>query len=180
MCEWVLFMSCIVLLCTVVFHLFIWQCCFVCAVAFLLRDTDTTVIMQLSRSVLCHAEVIALIDWLIDWMIDWCNWGDHVSATLRSFRFACWRHTSRYFWTNFDHLHLSHFVTHLGTPLKYVTNLGEPPFIFSSTCIHMSLGPSIRYVALFLDQFWLPLPVTLCHTSRDPLKVRHISLPPNF
>src|SRR6218665_3111219 len=36
------------------------------------------------------------------------------------------------FWTNFDPL--PHFVTHLGTPLKYVTHLGPP--IFSSTCIH--------------------------------------------
>src|SRR6218665_1009869 len=40
------------------------------------------------------------------------------------------------YWTNFDPLPLSHIVTHLGTPLKYVTHLGINPRIFSSTCIH--------------------------------------------
>src|SRR6218665_2516511 len=41
------------------------------------------------------------------------------------------------FWTNFDPLPLSHIVTHLGTPIKYVAHLGLPR-IFSSrpTCIH--------------------------------------------
>src|SRR6218665_71105 len=42
------------------------------------------------------------------------------------------------FWTNFDPLPLSHFVTHIGTPLKYVTHLGPP--IFSSTCICLYRG----------------------------------------
>jgi len=32
------------------------------------------------------------------------------------------------FWTNFDPPPLSHFVTHLGTPLKYVTHLEPPNF----------------------------------------------------
>src|SRR6218665_3215378 len=37
------------------------------------------------------------------------------------------------------------------------------------------MGPSIKYVTLFLANFD-PLPlVTLCHTSRDPSKVRHTS-----
>src|SRR6218665_1613036 len=33
-------------------------------------------------------------------------------------------------------LPLSHIVTHLGTPLKYVAHLGISPRIFSRTCIH--------------------------------------------
>src|SRR6218665_249093 len=37
------------------------------------------------------------------------------------------------------------------------------------------LGPSIKYVTLFLANFDTPSPVTLCHTSRTPHKVRHIS-----
>src|SRR6218665_1713737 len=41
------------------------------------------------------------------------------------------------FRTNFDSpFPLSHIVTHLGTPLKYVTHLGNHPRMFSSTCIH--------------------------------------------
>src|SRR6218665_1347873 len=35
------------------------------------------------------------------------------------------------FLANFDPLPLSHFVTHHGTPQKYVTHLGPPPPIFS-------------------------------------------------
>src|SRR6218665_1984873 len=38
------------------------------------------------------------------------------------------------FWTNSDPLPQSHFVTHLGTPLKS-SHISDPP-IFSSTCIH--------------------------------------------
>ena len=38
-----------------------------------------------------------------------------------------------------------------------------------------SNGPSIKYVTLFLANFDPPPPVTLCHTSRDPPKVRHTS-----
>src|SRR6218665_3780189 len=43
-------------------------------------------------------------------------------------------------------------------------------------------GPSIKYVTLFLANFDPPLPITLCHTSRDPPpKVRHTSrTPPIF
>ena len=43
-------------------------------------------------------------------------------------------------------------------------------------------GPSIKYVTLFLANFdHLPPPVTLCHTSRDPLEsTSHISNPPDF
>src|SRR6218665_2979955 len=37
--------------------------------------------------------------------------------------------------------------------------------------------PSIKYVTLFLANFD-PSPVTLCHTSRDPPKVRHTSRTP--
>ena len=41
--------------------------------------------------------------------------------------------------------------------------------------------PSIKYVTLFLVNFDPPPPVTLCHTSRDPPKVRHTSrTPPIF
>src|SRR6218665_2060155 len=37
------------------------------------------------------------------------------------------------------------------------------------------MGPSIKYVTLFWTNFDLPLPVTHCHTSRDPLKcVTHL------
>src|SRR6218665_1072699 len=42
-------------------------------------------------------------------------------------------------------------------------------------------GPSIKYVTLFLANFDPPPFVTLCHTSRDPPKVRHTSrTPPMF
>src|SRR6218665_3015203 len=42
-------------------------------------------------------------------------------------------------------------------------------------------GPSIKYVTLFLANFDpLPPSDTLCHTSRDPPKVRHTSLTPRF
>src|SRR6218665_39530 len=44
------------------------------------------------------------------------------------------------------------------------------PFFFSSFC----LGPSIKYVTLFSTNFDpIPPSVTLCHTSRNPFKVRH-------
>src|SRR6218665_2269021 len=39
------------------------------------------------------------------------------------------------FLANFDPLPLSHFVTHLGTPKKYVTHLGPPIFSRPSTKI---------------------------------------------
>src|SRR6218665_1584406 len=44
------------------------------------------------------------------------------------------------------------------------------------------MGPSIKYVTLFLANFYPPHPVTLRHTSRDPSpKVRHTSrTPPIF
>src|SRR6218665_1050757 len=41
-------------------------------------------------------------------------------------------------------------------------------------------GPSIKYVTLFLANFDPSPPVTLCHTSRDPPKVRHTSRTPRF
>src|SRR6218665_1151730 len=42
-------------------------------------------------------------------------------------------------------------------------------------------GPSIKYVTLFWTNFDpLPPPVTLCHTSQDPTKVRHTSRTPQF
>src|SRR6218665_797222 len=41
-------------------------------------------------------------------------------------------------------------------------------------------GPSIKYVTLFLANFYPPSPVTLCHTSRDPPKVRHTSRTPRL
>src|SRR6218665_1562383 len=41
------------------------------------------------------------------------------------------------------------------------------------------LGPSIKYVTLFLANFDPPPPDTLCHTSRDlPESTSHISDPP--
>src|SRR6218665_1869820 len=41
-------------------------------------------------------------------------------------------------------------------------------------------GPSIKYVTLFLTNFYPPPPDTLCHTSRDPPKyVTHLG-PPDF
>src|SRR6218665_1625961 len=43
------------------------------------------------------------------------------------------------FWTKLDPLPLSHFVTHLGTPLKYVTHLETPQFLVVHAFIHMSL-----------------------------------------
>src|SRR6218665_2749696 len=39
-------------------------------------------------------------------------------------------------------------------------------------------GPSIKYVTLFLAN--VDPPVTLCHTSRDPPKVRHTSRTPQI
>src|SRR6218665_1384383 len=44
------------------------------------------------------------------------------------------------------------------------------------------MGPSIKYVTLFLAKFDHPLnPVTLCHTSRDPPEsTSHISDPLDF
>ena len=39
----------------------------------------------------------------------------------------------------------------------------------------LNKGPSIKCVTLFLTNFDPPPPVTLCHTSRTPHKVRHIS-----
>src|SRR6218665_1002389 len=52
------------------------------------------------------------------------------------------------------------------------------------TYVHMHIGlqgPFIKYVTLFLAKFDPPLPVTLCHTSRDPRKyVTHPGPPPRF
>src|SRR6218665_1253465 len=39
--------------------------------------------------------------------------------------------------------------------------------------IGLTKGPSIKYVTLFLANFYPLPPVTLRHTSRDPPKVRH-------
>src|SRR6218665_1703139 len=44
-------------------------------------------------------------------------------------------------------------------------------------------GPSIKYVTLFLANFYpLPPPVTLCHTSRDPRPPKYVTQlrPPHF
>src|SRR6218665_1796164 len=47
-------------------------------------------------------------------------------------------------------------------------------------CVCAYVCMSIKYVTLFLANFNPPPPVTLCHTSRDPPKVRHTSrTPPN-
>src|SRR6218665_1165033 len=43
-----------------------------------------------------------------------------------------------------------------------------------------SLGPSIKYVKLFLANLDHPPPVTLCHTSRDPPQVCNTSRNPPF
>src|SRR6218665_842267 len=49
---------------------------------------------------------------------------------------------------------------------------------FTGIITEFASGPSIRYVMLFLANFDLPPPVTLCHTSRDPPKsTSHISAP---
>src|SRR6218665_1598640 len=42
------------------------------------------------------------------------------------------------------------------------------------------MGPSIKYVTLFLANFNPLSSVTLCHTSRDPQSTSHISDPPIF
>src|SRR6218665_2895168 len=53
--------------------------------------------------------------------------------------------------------------------------------VLQSSQLHDNLGPSIKYVMLFLANFEPPPPVTLCHTSRDPLEsTSHISDPPIF
>ena len=43
-----------------------------------------------------------------------------------------------------------------------------------------SKGPSIKYVTLFFANVDPHPPVTLCHTSRDPPKVRHTYRTPRF
>src|SRR6218665_4180072 len=44
-----------------------------------------------------------------------------------------------------------------------------------------ALGPSIKYVTLFLANFDPPPPVTLCHISGEPPQsTSHISEPPIF
>src|SRR6218665_576757 len=43
------------------------------------------------------------------------------------------------------------------------------------------MGPSIKYVTLFLTNFYPPPPVTLCHTSRTLQKyVTHLGPPSDF
>ena len=42
------------------------------------------------------------------------------------------------------------------------------------------LGAVHKVRHAILDHFWPPPSVTLCHTSRDPLKVRQASRTPNF
>jgi len=65
--------------------------------------------------------------------------------------------------------------TKIPTPLAPQT---QNPRSATVTC---TWRPSIKYVTLFLTNFDSPSPsVTLCHTSRDPLKyVAHLG-PPNF
>src|SRR6218665_2410645 len=48
---------------------------------------------------------------------------------------------------------------------------------YAASCI-LSWGPSIEYVTLFLTNFDPPPPVTLCHTSRTPLKYVTSETPP--
>src|SRR6218665_3717335 len=43
---------------------------------------------------------------------------------------------------------------------------------------NIGMGSSIKYVTLFLANFEPPPSVTLCHTYRDPPKVRHTSRTP--
>src|SRR6218665_629810 len=40
------------------------------------------------------------------------------------------------------------------------------------------MGPSIKYTSRYFWPLLTPSPVTLCHTSRDPPKVRHTSRTP--
>ena len=57
-------------------------------------------------------------------------------------------------------------------------NLNEGLLMFNDT-----VGPSIKYVMLFLATFDPPPPFTLCHTSRDPRPrkyVTHLGTPPDF
>src|SRR6218665_73244 len=54
----------------------------------------------------------------------------------------------------------------------------KPFLILSSVTLPVTLGPSIKYVTLFLEIFYPPPPVTLCHTSLDPPEsTSHISDP---
>src|SRR6218665_1912744 len=48
-----------------------------------------------------------------------------------------------------------------------------PDVKFNLFTIRYTMGPSIKYVTVFLANFHPPPPVTLRHTSRDPPKVRH-------
>ena len=48
--------------------------------------------------------------------------------------------------------------------------------IFLCTHVIACMGPSMKYVTLFFTNFYPP--VTLCHTSRNPPKVRHTSRAP--
>src|SRR6218665_4155213 len=62
-------------------------------------------------------------------------------------------------------------------------NLSWPSSFYESSLpvLKPGKGPSIKYVTLFWPILTPPLPsVTLCHTTRDPPKVRHTFLTPPF
>src|SRR6218665_403201 len=61
-----------------------------------------------------------------------------------------------------------------------ISSLRHALFSTEPTVRYSPKGPSIKYVTLFWTNFDLPPPVTLCHTSRDTPKVRHISRNPIF
>src|SRR6218665_541524 len=85
---------------------------------------------------------------------------------------------------------LSHFVTHPGTPHKALMLQSNP---LANRETRSKYGKSEKpgevscrlkavhkvHHAIF-GQFLPPSPVTLCHTSRDPHKVRHTSRTPTF
>src|SRR6218665_614520 len=55
-----------------------------------------------------------------------------------------------------------------------------PPQEIMQRFLRSAMGLSIKYVTQFLANFDPLPPVTLCHTSRDPPKVRHTSRTPRF
>src|SRR6218665_436155 len=88
----------------------------------------------------------------------------------------------RYFFPNFDPLPLSHFVTHLGTPRKYITHLGPPIFSRPSTK-SPDKSPlykfSLNYSWGFLSGNFDPLPLSHFVTHPGtPESTSHILDPP--
>src|SRR6218665_2059887 len=88
----------------------------------------------------------------------------------------------RYIFCNFDPLPLSHFVTHLGTPRKYITHLGPPIFSRPSTK-SPDKSPlykfSLNYSWGFLSGNFDPLPLSHFVTHPGtPESTSHILDPP--